>query len=923
MTVLQELQEKLGKPYVDLEFLLSCLKEVLEENKEEKLTQFIPWINKGEELSPEKFKEDHLQLYSIAFHLLNMVEENNIAQARRKKENDKGLESVSGLWANNLKILKDAGISQEEIAQNLASIRVEPVLTAHPTEAKRPIVLDHHRQLYLLLLERENTMYTELEKIDIKRRIKLELDRLWRTGEIFVEKPNVKTELKNVLHYICNVFPEAALKLDRRLEQAWQHVGFDPGLISDYKKLPHLSFSDWVGGDRDGHPFVTAEITKETLELLRLNSIVVIYKYLTELTKNLSFNCHLKKCPKNLHKRILTILHDFDLSEENLSESEQLEAFSLFVNLLIIKLPVDIEGETPVRLAEKPYSYKKPSELLSDLELLFEALVAFGAPIIANNDVKNVIRIVQTFGFHSAKLDIRQNSKFHDSAVTQLIKVGLGKEIDFASLSEKERIDFLSQELLSPRPFTQPGMKLGNEAEAVINCYRVVNEYINKYGPEGIGSFIVSMTRSVSDLLVVYLLCREAGLVEQKDNGLVSKMHVVPLFETIDDLLGSPAILSGFVEHPFTKRSLAYQIQQSGDSIPTQQVMIGYSDSNKDGGILGSQFHLFKAENELTETGQKLGIKIRFFHGKGGSISRGAGPTHWFTRTLPHGSIGGDMRLTEQGETISQKYANKINAIYNLELLLAGTAGSSILHKYTQKQVHPFAEKFEFLAGTSKKHFQALLNHKSFMHFFGQATPIDVIEQSKIGSRPSRRTGKRTLADLRAIPWVFSWSQSRFNITSWYGVGSALEDFLKQYPNDLEALRKEAEQVSLLRYVLTNVDTSLAATDEMVFNWYANLVDDKKVKADILGLITEELEKTKKMLAMIFPTPISERRSHHFYSNKLRAVPLYDLHKNQIAILKKWRKLKQTTPDSPECQELLLHLLMTVNGISGALRMTG
>lgn len=923
MTVLKELQDNLGKPYQDLEFLLTCLREVLEENKEEKLTKFIPWINNEEELGAEKFKEDHLQLYSIAFHLLNMVEENNAAQARRKKENDKGLESVSGLWANNLKMLKEAGISEQDIAKNLSSIRIEPVLTAHPTEAKRPIVLDHHRQLYLLLLERENTMYTELEKTDIKRKIKLELDRLWRTGEIFVEKPNLQTELKTILHYLTNVFPDTVLKLDRRLEQAWKNAGFDINNISDYKNLPHISFTDWVGGDRDGHPFVTSDVTKETLETLRLNAIILIRKYLMELVKNLSFNCHLKKGPKNLYKRTVSILHDFELKEENLSETELMEAFSLFVNLLIIKLPVDVEGDTPVRLAEKPYSYIKPAELIADLEILYDALVSFGAPIIANNDIKNVIRIVQTFGFHLANLDIRQNSKFHDNAVTQLIKAGLGKDIDFGSLSETERIDFLTKELESPRPFTQPGMKLGSEAETVINCYKVVNEYLTKYGSDGIGSFIVSMTRSVSDLLVVYLLAREAGLVEKTADGMVSKVHVVPLFETIEDLLISPEILTGFVKHEFTKRSHDHQISKSGDAIPTQQVMIGYSDSNKDGGIMASQFHLFKAETELTEVGKQLNIKVRFFHGKGGSISRGAGPTHWFTRIMPHGAINGDMRLTEQGETISQKYANKINAVYNLELLTASTAGATILHKFTEKTAHPFAEKFEFLAATSKKHFQALLNHKSFMQFFGQATPIDVIEMSKIGSRPARRTGKRSLADLRAIPWVFSWSQSRFNITSWYGVGSALEDFIKQYPNDLEALQKEAQQVSLIRYVLTNVDTSIAATDEMVFNWYANLVEDKTVKADILGLINEELEKTKKMLALVFPTPISERRSQHFYSNKLRASPLYDLHKNQIAVMKKWRKLKAVNPDSPECQEMLLHLLMTINGISGALRMTG
>jgi phosphoenolpyruvate carboxylase len=923
MTVLKELQEKSGKTYFDLEFLLICLKEVLEENKEEKFVPYIPWLNEGTELNSEKFKEAHLQLYSIAFHLLNIVEENNIAQSRRKKENDKGLESSHGLWADNLTFLKNNGITEKQIAENLSTIRIEPVLTAHPTEAKRPIVLDHHRQLYLLMVERENTMFTDLERKDIRRRIKLELDRLWRTGEIFVEKPNVQTELKTVLHYLTSVFPEAILKLDGRLEQAWEHVGFDPSFLSDYKKLPHISFCDWVGGDRDGHPFVTSEVTKETLELLRLNSIIIIRKYLTELAKNLSFNCHVKKCPKNLNKKIISMLGTFELSEENLSESELMEAFSLYVNLLIVKLPVEVEGDTPVRLVEKSYSYQKSSELLADLEILYDAVVSYGASMIAHNDLKNVLRIVQSFGFHCAKIDIRQNSKFHDNAVTQLIKVGLEKDIDFGSLSEDERIKFLTEELSSPRPFTQPGMKLGAEADAVLSCYRVVSDYMNKYGADGIGAFIVSMTRSVSDLLVVYLLAREAGLVEKTEEGLISKVHVVPLFETIDDLLGSPEILTGFLNHPFTKRSLAHQIKLSGDPIPTQQAMIGYSDSNKDGGILASQFHLFKAETELTEVGVKQKVKIRFFHGKGGSISRGAGPTHWFTRTLPHGSINGDMRLTEQGETISQKYANKINAIYNLELLTAGTAGASILHKFTKRTPYHFAGKFEFLATTSKKHFQALLNHKSFMHFFGQATPIDVLELSKIGSRPSRRSGKRSLGDLRAIPWVFSWSQSRFNITSWYGVGSALEDFIKTYPNDLELLRKEAEGVSLIRYVLTNVDTSIAATDEMVFNWYANLVDDKTVKADILNLITEELEKTKKMLALVFGTPISERRKQHFNSNILRSVPLYDLHKNQIAALKKWRKLKQTSPDSPETQELLMYLLMTVNGISGGLRMTG
>ncbi|MBY0426885.1 MAG: phosphoenolpyruvate carboxylase, partial [Cytophagales bacterium] len=398
---------------------------------------------------------------------------------------------------------------------------------------------------------------------------------------------------------------------------------------------------------------------------------------------------------------------------------------------------------------------------------------------------------------------------------------------------------------------------------------------------------------------------------------------VVPLFETIDDLHNSPEIMDAFLKHPFTKRSLEYQRIEQGEKIPVQQIMIGYSDSNKDGGIMASQWNLSWAQTKLTELGKKHGVKIRFFHGKGGSISRGAGPTHWFIKTLPHGSIHGDLRLTEQGETIAQKYANVINAAFNIELLIAGTSCQTIQDKYVPKVKDKFEESLEFLANESQKHYQELITDKNFIQFFSQATPIDVIENSKIGSRPSRRTGKRSIADLRAIPWVFSWSQSRFNITSWYGVGSTLEEFYNKRPDEFSELVKFAQQDTLARYVFTNVDTSLAATDEKIFTAYADLVEDDTVKKEVLGKILAEHSKTQKMLGLVFQKSFDDRRKYHHYSNVIRATALNDIHYTQISLLKKWRKAREKDHESEESQTLLLQLLLTVNAIASALRITG
>jgi len=915
-------KKELGKPYEDLGFLLDALHEVLIENDEKNIADQIPWISQSKPFEADSFNEKHIQLYSLIFQLMNMVEINGAVQTRRKNEDDRNTKNVTGLWADTLKNLKKKGIGDEQIAKALPSIRIEPVLTAHPTEAKRETILEHHRELYLLLVQRENQMYTAKEQEEIRNEIKLVLYRIWKTGEIFLEKPDVPSELRNILHYLTNVFPEVIPVVDKRFKQAWKDQGLDSSLILNAASWPKYSFGNWVGGDRDGHPFVTAQVTQQTLDLLRLHSMIVINRKLNTLVKHLSFACSYKACHWKLRDRIDQIIEELGEDGKEAYQRNKGEVFRQFLNLIIIKLPIDTHRGHATSLMEHKGSYIYASELLADLDLLQVSLLEYGAKSIAYNDVNEAIRLVDTFGFHLAHLDVRQNSAFHEKALAQLMKAASIDTIDFINLNEQERLDFINEELKSSRPFSHSSMQLGENAEAVLSCYKVLSQHINKYSSEGLGSLIVSMTRSLSDLLTVYLLAREAGLVQKTDGGSVCLLPVVPLFETIDDLDGSAEILDNFLSHPFTKWSLKYLSKSHPEGEMIQQVMIGYSDSNKDGGILASQWHLYKAQAKLVEVGEKHNVKIRFFHGKGGSISRGAGPMHYFVKALPQSSIRGDIRITEQGETIAQKYANKINAAYNLELLMASTTAKTISDSYTKKTPFPYAELMEYLATESKINYTKLLNGDRFIEFFRGATPIDAIESSRIGSRPSRRTGGATIQDLRAIPWVFSWNQSRYNMTSWFGVGSTLKKLEKEDPEAFTKFKKAIQHDDFIRYVFTNVDTSLAASDEEIMGEYANLVEDSNLHDTYFDLFKNELINSRDLLNKILGKSIEERRVQHFYSNVLRASILDHLHLKQVALLKKWRKEKEQG-NQEKSEATLLSLLLTINAIASALRNTG
>ncbi|GAB4426991.1 MAG: phosphoenolpyruvate carboxylase [Anaerolineae bacterium] len=906
-------EANIEKIHQDLTFIMDCFQEVLAELGEQALAQQLPWQNGGQSAQQESPLHRTAQAYSIAFQLLNMVEENASVQMRRLIEAEGNLAEVSGLWQQNLRRLKEQGLTDRQIATDLAKIRIEPVLTAHPTEAKRATVLEHHRRLYLLLVKRENQMWTPSEQAEIREAIKVELERLWRTGEIYLEKPDVASERRNIIHYLNNVFPLVLPELDRRLRYAWQAMGFDPALIETPFQLPRLSFGNWVGGDRDGHPLVTAEVTRQTLADLRQTALRLLRQKLIQLAAGISLSDLLQETPRPLLERIDALAASLgEVGRQAVARNPD-EPWRQFVNLMIAQLPLATD-EIPAEVQPYPAA----ADLLADLNLLRQNLLAVNAGRIVKLDLDPVIRTVQTFGFHLAALDIRQNSHFHDLAVAELLAAAGLDDVDFAGWDEARRLDFLNRELLSPRPFTRPEMQPGAEAEAVLSCYRAVVEHIRQNGPDGLGALIVSMTRSLSDLLVVYLLAREVGLATHSQDGLVCQLPVVPLFETIDDLQRAPQILEAFLTHPLTQRSLAHQQARLGLEQPVQQVMIGYSDSNKDGGIFASLWNLYRAQEALAEVGRRYGVRIRFFHGRGGTISRGAGPTHRFINALPHSALNGDLRMTEQGETIAQKYANRLNAAYNMELLMAGVTGTTLRHWHSQKSVHPLEPVMDKLAAQSRQAYEALLHTDGFVTFFRQATPIDAIEASRIGSRPARRTGRQTIADLRAIPWVFSWGQARFYLSGWYGVGTALEWLLTTEPATFETVREQNFVWSPLHYIISNAATSIATADLDIMRAYAAMVEDEAIRRRVMTLIEAEHQRTRQMLEKIYDGPLSERRPNVHQLLLLRQQGLRLLHQQQIELLKQWRASSEA-----EREALVPQLLLTVNAIASGLRTTG
>lgn len=885
----------------DRNFIIDCYVEMLSRINEDEVIELITSKSLLDNL---KLSSDKIiQSLSIYFQLMTLVEENAATQYRRKMENEENIYSIRGSWAEAFHLWKQQGISEDEMLQTISDTNVIPVLTAHPTEAKRITVIEIHRELYLLLVKKENTSLSSLEQTQIREKIINLLERWWRTGEIYLEKPDIKDERANIIYYLSKILPTVLERSDEHLKGSWIKTGLNANKIKNPDVFPKINFGSWVGGDRDGHPFVTPTITQETLELHRKNALAIIKNLLVNATIKFSVSAITNPIPYNLLEVIEEKSKALGIQGENAVKRNPYEPWRQYLSLLVAKLDNTISNH----FTDSNSYYKSSNDLSNDLKFFREILVDNGMKGLADDLLFPMERAVSCFGFHLAKLDIRQNSTFHDKAFSQILKVNGEKDFDFEQWDEEKRVDYLSKLLENHAPITDITISYGPEADNVLDCYRVVRNHINQYGSDGIGAFIISMTRNLSDLLVVYFLMKETQLLN-------TSIKVVPLLETIEDLDNGPEILEKFLQHPATQ-------QRASKINYKQEVMLGYSDSNKDGGTIASKWNLHKAEQKLSKIGEKNGFNMYFFHGTGGTISRGGGKYHRFLESMPANTVNGTVKITVQGETVAQLFGNPLTATYNLNALASGVAKQSLLSKNNlDSNNYPF-EIMEYLSQKSFENYRDLIETQGFINFYGKVTCIDVLEQSKIGSRPARRTGTRTLNDLRAIPWVFSWNLSRITITGWYGLGNALKTLKTEKPEAFQTLKESINDWQFLKFLMIQTETNLILSDKEIMDLYADLDEDIAEKQVFMSKIKTDYENSLQLIEELFDEKTSDRRQGQFDNLKWRTDKLNVLHQLHAKYIKQWREL----PDDNKIEKdkILTKLLGIINSLSSGMKNTG
>ena len=864
------------------------------------LRSLVPW-QEGKPFPgtiPSGSEREGAQLLSICFELLNIVEERVAWKFRSARRTSHGADAIKGLWPSVIKRLSEAGLTEQEVITTLKKVQVEPVLTAHPTEAKRPSVRVRHKAIYEELRSFESAKHDPHYGRRVADSLRAELQTLWYTGEIFVQRPAVQEELRNALPYLSETFPEVVIRLDRSLELAWEDAGWNIENLRKENAYPKLRFSNWIGGDRDGHPFVTPEVTKNTLAELHENAVQMHQRHLMKVADKLTLAPPFTKVPSRLNQAIATYAEELGDAGFRITKRYHLEPWQTFIRLVVERFEQD--------------KYHTTAEYLSDLNLAHNTLCEAKASMTAHEWIFPLIRLAEIFGLHLASLDVRNNSEAHDAAAAQLFaRVGLPDGENFPTWTEEKRREFLVAELSNPRPFLTRYEKAGDDADNILAYFRLLATHLRKRGPDCLGQLIISMTRSVSDILLVQLLCREAGLAKLHSNGKWrSRLPVSPLFETGEDLAAADTILAEYLAimgpHP------------SG----MQPAMVGYSDSNKDAGVFASQWGIFKGQEAMTAACRAEGVVPQFFHGRGGTIGRGAGPTRWFLRALPDGALAGPVRVTEQGEVLPRKYGHEGNAHFHLELLTAGVTRVVGLRNERANPVEQCRQSLDALSAESDKAYRKLLDADDFISFYRSATPIDALETGVFGSRPSRRTGKKaSLKDLRAIPWVFSWTQARFYLPGWYGVGSGLEAIGEEsYQNIKDNLPK----FDFLRYVFTNIESSLASANPEMMKQYAELCPNEDLRKRLLGQILTEYQKTLGLVHKLFGREFDSRRPRMEKTLAVREGPLKVLHEQQIALIKRWREAgSPIEAKDGRFNRDFLALQLTINAISSGLRETG
>ncbi|MDF2598590.1 phosphoenolpyruvate carboxylase [Methylobacterium brachiatum] len=850
-----------------------------------------------------------LQVQGIWFHLISIAEQNAAMRRRRHVERTEGRAALSGSFAKVFAEARAKGIQPAQIQALLSDLRIRPTLTAHPTEGKRVTVLEKFRRIYLVLRELEMPRWTDRERNGLMNELRDQIELVWMTGELHLEKATVEREVAWGLHFfdetLFEMLPETMDTLEESLAEAY------PG--TSFKVPPFFQFGSWIGGDRDGNPYVTAAVTRQALHRNALASLNRYRDGVHELGRTLSLTERALPLPETFRQEL-----DRQLAESGqaraIARRNPGEPYRQYLTCVLRKLDATIarnEGEHP-----SGPDYASADGLIEDLRTLERGLEDAKCGALGRDLVRPVRRMVEIFRFSTVRLDLRENTTRTTETLQALWRQRNG-EGEPPALGSAAWRQWLDAELVRPRDPERSFESLPDAARETLATFALVAEMRECLDREAFGAFVLSMTRSVEDILGAYLLAKEAGVfldaAGPEIRPEICPLAIVPLFETIDDLRAAPAIMRELLGVPVVRRSTRWQ---GG----VQEVMIGYSDSNKDGGFVAANWELYKAQSKLTRLGQELGVGIAFFHGRGGSVSRGGVPTHRGIMAQPPGSIRGRFRTTEQGEVVSFKYANRGTAAYQMELLAASVFEHALAGDGERASVG-HDDALEALAGASRAAYVRLLQTDGLVDYFQSASPLDEIALLNIGSRPARRFGARSLSDLRAIPWVFAWSQNRHVITGWYGVGSGLASFLEVRGRDGEATLKRLFQESrVFRLVLDEVEKTLMMVDLDIARAYAGLVPDAGVRDRIFAMIEAEYALTREMVLRVSGgTELAERFPLFRDRLKGRLPTINQVGREQVELLARYRA--ETDEDRREAVKSAL--LLSINCIAVAFGSTG
>jgi phosphoenolpyruvate carboxylase len=839
-----------------------------------------------------------VRAFSYFSHLANIAEDHN--NIRRMRESLKaGDTSRPGTLARTLLHARTAGISTANLRKFFASALVSPVLTAHPTEVRRKSTMDREMEIAAVLDQRERVQFTPEELSASDEQLRRAVLTLWQTNILRRTRLTVLDEVANGLSFYDYTFLNEVPRLHCRLEDRLNEgEGAGQGELASFLKM-----GSWIGGDRDGNPFVTADVMRGTL---KMQSGRVIRYYLDELHAlgaELSLAAHLADVSKDL--RALAERSP-DKSPHRSGEPYRLAVSGIFARLTATAARLEVE--TTRAAVGDAASYANVAEFKADLDIIYRSLMMNNSRVIARGRLRHLRRAVDCFGFHLARLDIRQNSAVHERTIAELIDATMpGKS--YLAMNEEARIQLLTSELRNARPLTSAFVKYSEETVGELAVFRAAAEAHARFGAEAIPQCIISMCKGISDMLEVAVLLKEVGLVDPTGR---SAINIVPLFETIEDLQASGHIMDRILSmHDYRK------LVDSRGSV--QEVMLGYSDSNKDGGFVTSGWELYKAEIGLVDVFERHHVRLRLFHGRGGSVGRGGGPSYDAIIAQPGGAVNGQIRITEQGEIISSKYANADVGLDNLEILAAATLETSLLHPRQSAPRAEYLKAMEELSAHAFKAYRGLVYEtEGFADYFWASTVITEIATLNIGSRPASRKKTREIEDLRAIPWVFSWAQCRLMLPGWYGFGSAVEVWLKENPDSGMAFLKELYQDwPFFRTLLSNMDMVLAKSSIAIASRYAELVPDVALREKIFARIRREWQSSiDKLLEIMGQTrlletnPLLERGIRHRF-------PYMDpLNHIQVELLKEHRA--QNTDE-----QVLRGIQITINGISAGLRNSG